>query len=376
MNLDETPAEAAFRAEVRDRLMAEIVPLVSGRPVGFAERLEADRRLAAAGYLGYSWPTRFGGAGGDPIMAGILDEECSRAGVPRSLSPSRFGADLLAPALMAHGTDDQLAELLPGIRDCRTIWCQGFSETEAGSDLANVQSFATDAGDHLVLNGSKVWTTQAHEADWCFALVRTSRDRPRHRNLSFVLFDMKQPGASIRPITQLTGEAEFNELHFDGVRVEHRHVIGGIDDGWRVAMTVVGAERSYGQLSRYRNYLGQLKAVAAMIQRAEAGPRSTWLRELGELTADVTGIRNSSYKITSLAAAREPLGVLPSMTKLWWSSTHQRLMDLGQEVAVATGTDLDHWQTEWLRSRGESIYAGTSQVQRNIVAERMLGLPK
>lgn len=375
MNLTETPEETDFRATVRTWLDREIAPII-GPSLTFTDRLEADTRLAAAGYLGYTWPKEFGGADGDPILASILDEECAHAGIPRSLAPSRFGANLLAPALIAHGTQAQLEEFLPPIRSAKNIWCQGFSETEAGSDLANVQSFAADNGDHLVLNGSKIWTTQAHEADWCFALVRTSRTKPRHHNLSFVLFDMRQENISIRPIRQLTGQAEFNEVRFDDVRIERRHVVGDLNDGWRVAMTVVGAERSYGQLSRFSDYTRQLRAIASLVI-AEDSPRTdVWLTQIGQLAADLTGIRDVSYKLTSLAAAGKPIGTLPSVNKLWWSTTHQRLCDLGHEVAIATNTDLDYWQEQWLGSRAESIYAGTSQVQRNIIAERMLGLPK
>lgn len=375
MNLTETLEEAEFRATVRTWLAREITPMV-GPSLTFSDRVEADIRLAAAGYLGYTWPKEFGGADGDPILASILDEECARAGIPRSLAPSRFGAHLLAPALIAHGTHAQLEEFLPPIRSAKTIWCQGFSETEAGSDLANVQSFAADNGDHLILNGSKIWTTQAHEADWCFALVRTSRTEPRHHNLSFVLFNMRQENISIRPIKQLTGQAEFNEVRFDDVRIERRHVIGDLDEGWQVAMTVVGAERSYGQLSRFSDYTRQLRAIAALVMADDSPRTGVWLTQIGQLAADLTGIRDISYKLTSLAAAGMPIGTLPSVNKLWWSTTHQRLCDLGYEVAIATDNDLHYWQEQWLSSRAESIYAGTSQVQRNIIAERMLGLPK
>ncbi|OZM76909.1 acyl-CoA dehydrogenase family protein [Pseudonocardia sp. MH-G8] len=375
MNLDETAEDAGFRAEIRAWLADHVAPATGSTPT-FAERHAFDRALAQAGYLGRSWPTAFGGAGAGPVQASILDEECARVGFPRAQSPSRFGVDLLSPALFAHATREQQDEVLPPIRRAETLWCQGFSEPEAGSDLANVQSFADDRGEHLALSGSKIWTTQAHEAEWCFALVRTDRHAPRHHNLSFVLFRMDQPGISIRPIRQATGEAEFNELYFDDVRVEHRHVIGGLGQGWRVAMTVTGAERSYGQLSRFRTYTAQLGQIAAMVRESSSERRVSWERTLGSLAADLTGIRDASYKILSLAAAGESLESLPSIVKLWWSTTHQRLMDLGSDIAAETDGDLEFWNTEWLRSRAESIYAGTSQVQRNIIAERMLGLPK
>lgn len=376
MDIEETPAEARFRQEIRSWAESNLAPLGKQR-VSFADRLAADRRMAEAGYLGYAWPEQFGGGGGNPIYASILDEECSAVGMPRSLSPSRFGVNLLGPVLMAYGSDELKSQLLPPILKAEQLWCQGFSEPEAGSDLANVRSFAIDNGDHFLLNGSKVWTTQAHEADWCFALVRTDREAPRHKGLSFVVFRMDQEGVTIRPIRQMTGDLDFSEVFFDDVRVEKHHVVGALGEGWRVAMATVGAERSFGQMSRFSHYVSQLQWIASTLSEIKNDPRlDMWQAELGQLVVDVQGVRDLSFKTTSLAAAEEGLGVLPSIAKIWWSTTHNRLLDLAEDVAVATGRDTSYWYTEWLRSRAETIFAGSSEVQRNIISERGLGLPR
>ena len=316
MNLDPTDEEMTFRTEVRAFLDANIEPRMRDS-ARFSDRLDADRLLAAGGYLGYSWL--------------ILRREVA--------------------------------------------WCEWVSEPEAGSDHANTQTSGVVDGDRLIVNGGKIWTTQGPEADWSFALVRTGPVEKRHRNLTFVLIDMDQPGVEIRPLVQVTGTSDFSQMFLDDVTVPLDQVIGDLNDGWRVAMTLLGAERAFAQLSRFGAYRMQLQRLGAMLEEYGVND-SHLLQEFGWLVADLTGIRNLSYKIASLAAAEEEIGALSSVTKLWWSTTHQRLVDLGYEVAVKTGADLDYWFPLWLESRGETIYAGTSQIQKNLVSERMLGLPR
>jgi alkylation response protein AidB-like acyl-CoA dehydrogenase len=205
--------------------------------------------------------------------------------------------------------------------------------------------------------------------------VRTGPREDRHRNLTFVLIDMHQAGIEIQPLVQVTGASEFSQVFFDDVTVPLDQLIGEINGGWRVAMTLLGAERTFAQLSRFGAYRAQLERIGAMI--TESGIRDTHvLQEFGYLVADVTGIRNLSWKIASLSTAGEDIGALSSVTKLWWSTTHQRLVDLGYDVATRTGKDLDFWFPLWLESRGETIFAGASQIQRNIISERLLGLPR
>jgi alkylation response protein AidB-like acyl-CoA dehydrogenase len=375
VNIDETPEEAVFRAEVA-KWIASNIPASLRDAEDSASNREIDRLLASAGYLGYTWPTEFGGQGGTPTMAAILDEERALAGIPASRSPSRFGIHLVGAALIRHGSEAQRQEFLPRILRVEHIWCQGFSEPEAGSDLANVRTRLDADGDHFVVNGSKLWTTQAHEADWCFALMRSDQSGPKHRSLSFAFIDMHQPGISVRPLAQMTGGAEFNEVFFDNARVEPGHIIGELGEGWIVTRTVLGAERTYAQVSRYRQYMAELDRIAGLLADSQHPSRRSWLIEFGKVNADVSGIRDLSYKITSLATAGEDSGSLPSITKLWWSTTHQRLVELGYTVAVALGRDVDYWFPLWLRARAETIYAGASQVQRNIIAEQSLGLPR
>ncbi len=375
MNLDETQEETRFRSDVRRYLDESIEDDWRGSE-SFSKRLEADRALAAGGYLGYLWPRKYGGQAGTPICAAILDEERGRAGIPASQSPSRFGVNLLGPTLIAHGTSRQCEEFLAPILQAEAIWCQGFSEPDAGSDLAAVQCVARPDGDVWRIDGAKIWTTQGPEADWCFALVRTGERADRHRNLSFVLIEMNQPGVEIRSLVQSTGASDFSQVFFDGARVYPKHVVGDINDGWRVAMTTLGAERAFGQLSRFGQYMLQLGKIADIIRNSDHPQRDAWMTEFGFVLADVSGIRNLSYRIASLAEAGEDPGSLPSVTKLWWSTSHQRLVDLGYTVSAATSSHLDYWFPLWLESRGETIYAGASQIQRNIISERMLGLPR
>ena len=376
MNLDETSSEAAFRHDVREWIASAVPPELRGS-TRFEDRLRIDRLFAERGLLAYTWPREFGGPGGGPIEAAILDEESGRAGIALSRSPSRMGTNLLGPAIMAHGSDEQKRRLLPRILRVEDIWCQGFSEPAAGSDLANVQCLAIDDGSVLRLTGSKLWTSQAQHASWCFVLARTDPSAPRHHNLSMLLVPMDDPGIEIRPLVQLTGEAEFSQVFFDNVPVPKENVLGGLGKGWAAAMTTLSAERSYGLFSRYGVYHGQLQRIADLLREAPPDEtRSVWISELGSLFADLTGIRHLAYKIASLAAANADLGSLSSVTHVWWSDTHQKIADLGFRVATRTGRDEDVWYRLWLDSRAETIYGGTAQIQRNIIAERSLGLPR
>jgi alkylation response protein AidB-like acyl-CoA dehydrogenase len=375
MNLEETPTEAAFRAEVREWL-ADVPRELSGAR-DFEKRLDFDRLMAARGFLGYMWPREFGGAGGDPILASILEEEVGEFGMPLQRSPSRMGTNLLGPTLMAHGTAEQRERFLPHILAVDEVWCQGFSEPNAGSDLANVQCLAVENGDGFRLSGSKVWTTQAQHADWCFVLARSDVEAPRHKNLSFMLVSMKEPGVDVRPLEQLTREAEFNEVFFDDVAVPRENVVGKINSGWQVAMTTLASERTYGLRSRYGYYIRELQAVARLVREHASGhQRAIWTGEIGHLYADLAGIRNLAYKVLSLAAAGDDVAPVSPISHLWWTRTHQRVADLGFRVASAVGVDQEYWYHLWLDSRGETIYGGSSQIQRNLISERELGLPR
>jgi alkylation response protein AidB-like acyl-CoA dehydrogenase len=371
-NLDASSLRSVFRQWLDENLLAE-----HRDAHDFENRLAADKLLARDDWLGYAWPSEYGGSNGAPIHNLIIDEERALAGIPVSRSPSRFGINLLGPTLMRFGTAEQKQRFLPRILRVEDVWCQGYSEPEAGSDLANVQTFAEDHGAHLVLNGTKVWTTQAEEADWCFVVARTSATAPRHRNLSFLLVEMKQPGVEVRPLVQLTADAEFNEVFFTDARVAKGNVVGELGGGWEIAMATLSFERTYGQMSRFRGYERELLRAAQLVAGVPQHPlRNAWLRRVGRAYSRLTGIRDLSLEAVARATEQGDITALAPTMKLWWSEVHQEVVSLGLEIAVEIGHDEDFWYRLWLEARGETIYAGSSQIQRNIVAERVLGLPR
>jgi len=249
MDFTDTPAEAAFRAEVRawlaEHLVGEYAALGSGGgpadETGWDTRLEWEKVLGADRWVGMSWPVEYGGRGADLAQQIIFNEEYARAGAPARIS--FFGEGLFAPTLIQFGTDEQKQRFLPAIQRVEELWCQGFSEPNAGSDLANIQTRAVLDGDEWVITGQKVWTTLAHRADWCFVVCRTDPESSSHHGLSYLLCPMDQPGVEVRPLRQLTGSSEFNEVFFDSARTAKANVLGPVGEGWKVAMATLGFER-------------------------------------------------------------------------------------------------------------------------------------
>jgi alkylation response protein AidB-like acyl-CoA dehydrogenase len=378
MNVDDSPEESRFRAGVRSWLAGSVPDELRGA-TDFARRVEIDRLMAGAGLLGLTWARSHGGQGRTAVEASILDEEATRHGIELARSPSRIGLQMMGPAVIGHGSDEQRSRFLPPVLRVEELWCQGFSEPDAGSDLAGVRTLAgPDGTGGYRVTGAKLWTTQAQHADRCLLLARTDTEAPRHHNLTMFLMDMRQPGVTVSPIVQANGEDEFNELHLDGAAVPAGCVLGRPGEGWRVAMTTLSSERSYALRGKYVLFAAQLMRIAGLIRAA--GPahprRSPWLERLGELHAAVSGIRDLSYRFVSLVGAGEPTGHLGPVSHLWWSTTHQRLVEFGYEVAGTLGEDLDYWYKAWIDSRAETIYGGTSQIQRNIISERLLGMPR
>lgn len=379
MNVTDSDTEAEFRSQVRNWLSSSL-PASLRQIHTFAERVELDKLLAAGGYIGLTWPREYGGQGRSGVEASILDEEATLAGIEMAKSPSRIGQSMMAPALISHGTEPQRARFLPRVLRVEEIWCQGFSEPDAGSDLAAVRTAAHQQADgSFAITGTKLWTTQAQHADWCLLLARSDAEAPRHKNLTMLLLDMHQASITVSPIKQSNGDDEFNEVHFDGAIVPASQVLGTVGDGWNVAMTTLSSERSYSLRGKYILFSRQLARIAETIDAA--GPahpqRGGWLETLGRLHADVNAIRNLSYRFVSLLSASESTGSLGPISHLWWAATHQRLVEFGYQVAIGAGAqDLAYWYEAWLSSRAESIYGGTAQVQRNIISERVLGLPR
>jgi alkylation response protein AidB-like acyl-CoA dehydrogenase len=384
-----------FRRRVADWLAANVPAELRGaggpgrEHEAFAERLAWNRRLAAAGWTCLGWPAAYGGHEATLSQQVIFHEEYARSAAPARVAV--VGEELLGPTLIAFGTPQQRRRFLPPIAAVEELWCQGYSEPGAGSDLAAVTTSAVPDGDEWVITGQKVWTSLAHVADWCFVLARTEPGSRRSAGLSYLLVPMRQPGVTVRPIRQLTGTSEFNEVFFDGARTELGHVVGEPGDGWRIAMATLAFERGVGMLGQqvgYRRELGELIEIA---RRTEAGADPLIRDRLARAWIGLEVMR--AYALDTLA---QPAGATgaggaaaaePSVLKVLWSRWHQALGELAMDVRGAgsmvgvsmTGTDagdLDAWQRLFLFGRAETIYGGSDEIQRNIIATRALGLPR
>ncbi|MDH6538956.1 acyl-CoA dehydrogenase family protein [Streptomyces sp. SPB4] len=372
-----------FRTEVRSwlrtHLTGEFAALRGRGGPGreheeFEGRLAWERHMAAHGWTCIGWPERHGGRGASTAEQIAFHEEYALADAPARVG--HIGEQLLGPTLIDHGTEEQKARFLPPIRAVRELWCQGYSEPDAGSDLAGVRTRARLDEGEWVVDGQKIWTSLAHESQWCFVLARTTPGSRRHAGLSYLLVPLAQPGVEVRPIVQLTGTSEFNEVFFDGARTDAAHVVGAPGDGWAVAMATLGYERGVSTLGQQVGFRRELEALAALAARngALADPL---LRD--RLVRAWIGLE------TMRATALDP-ATAPSLAKLYWARWHRDLGELAMDVRgaaslLATGGhgdpyDLDDWQRLFLFSRADTIYAGSDEIQRTIVAERILGLPK
>ncbi|MFE2250153.1 acyl-CoA dehydrogenase family protein [Streptomyces lavendulae] len=372
-----------FRSEVRSwlrtHLTGEFAALKGRGGPGreheeFEGRLAWERHMAAHGWTCIGWPERHGGRGASTAEQIAFHEEYALADAPARVG--HIGEQLLGPTLIDHGTEEQKARFLPPIRAVRELWCQGYSEPDAGSDLAGVRTRARLDEGEWVVDGQKIWTSLAHESQWCFVLARTTPGSRRHAGLSYLLVPLEQPGVEVRPIVQLTGTSEFNEVFFDGARTDAAHVVGAPGDGWAVAMATLGYERGVSTLGQQVGFRRELEALAALAARngALADPL---LRD--RLVRAWIGLE------TMRATALDP-ATAPSVAKLYWARWHRDLGELAMDVRGAASLlaagehgdpyDLDDWQRLFLFSRADTIYAGSDEIQRTIVAERILGLPK
>ncbi|HVC88750.1 MAG TPA: acyl-CoA dehydrogenase family protein [Gaiellaceae bacterium] len=382
MDLRDTPDEAAFRQEVRD-FIAQNLP--SSSKLRGARRFEdADRdwsrRLGEAGYAGLTWPVAYGGAGAPYSHQAIFLEELAAAEAPSHLGV--IGLGMAGPTIMAFGTQAQKERYLAKILSADEIWCQGFSEPDAGSDLAACRTRIEDKGDHFLLNGQKVWSSFAHIADFCILVGLGLPDAPRYKNLTYVIADMHAPGVEVRPLVQITGHPEFNEIFFTDVKVPKENLLGEIGGGWQVAMTTLLHERgTLGFALAATLDVAVRKLVTLAKDRNITDPilRDRIAREWIELQA----LKYTNYRaLTALTKTGIP-GPEGSASKLVWSEANQRLTKLALEILGSHAQLTDgggyadgYWQYQQLRSRGNTIEAGTSEILRNIVAERVLGLPR
>ncbi len=381
MDLRDTPEEAAFRAEVRAFIEANLPAESrqrSGRRFEQTDR-EWSRKLGEAGYAGLTWPKEFGGAGAPYSHQAIFLEESARAEAPTHLGV--IGLGMAGPTIIAWGTDGQKERYLAKILNADEIWCQGFSEPDAGSDLAAARTRIEDRGDRFVVNGQKVWSSFAHIADFCILVGLGLPDASRYQNLTYVIADMHAPGVEVRPLVQITGHPEFNEIFFTDVEVPKENVLGEVGGGWQVAMTTLLHERgTLGFALAATLDVAVRKLIALAKERNVTDPvlRDRIAREWIELQA----LKYTNYRaLTTLTKTGIP-GPEGSASKLVWSEANQRLTKLALEIlgerAAEPDADTDdgYWQYQQLRSRGNTIEAGTSEILRNIVGERVLGLPR
>ncbi|MDL4770665.1 MULTISPECIES: acyl-CoA dehydrogenase family protein [Thermomonosporaceae] len=397
MNQNETPEDRAFRAEVRDWLEANLSgEFAHARGLGgpgreheaFEERLAWERHLAAAGWTCVGWPEEHGGRGASLAQQVIFNEEYALADAPARVG--HIGENLLGPTIIAFGTAEQKARFLPPIVAVEELWCQGYSEPDAGSDLANVQTRAELDGGEWRINGQKVWTSLAVEADWCFVVCRTEPGSTRHHGLSYLLVPMRagaragttSPGVDIRPIVQLTGTSEFNEVFFDDARTEAANIVGAPGEGWKIAMATLGFERGVATLGQQVGFRRELEGVIALARRTGAIDDPLLRDRLTRSWAGLEIMRLNATRTMAGVAAGAP-GPESSISKLVWGTWHRELGELAMDVLGTAGLvadgepyDLSDWQRLFLFSRADTIYAGSNEIQRNIIAERVLGLPR
>jgi len=346
---------------------------------GFETRLEWEQVLAAGGWTGIGWPVEYGGRGASIAQQVIFNEEYVRAKAPGRVSI--LGEGLIGPTIIQYGTPDQRARFLPPILAGAELWCQGYSEPNAGSDLANVQTKAELDGDEWVITGQKVWTSLAHQSDWCFVVCRTEPGSLRHKGLSYLLVPMDQPGIDVRPITQLTRTSEFNEVFFDGARTGADHVVGEVGDGWRVALATLAFERGVGLLGHQLSFRRELDRLMARARANGTADHPVIRQRLARSFGELEILRYNTLR--SLSGFDGPVAPPEaSIIKLYWATWHRQLGELAIDVCGPAGTvtdgfpyELDEFQRTFLFSRSETIYGGSNEIQKNIIGERVLGLP-
>ncbi len=376
MDLRDSPQDEAFRREARAWLASNAPP--PPHPVrgsdGWPPFHRAwHRRLFDAGYAGLSWPVEYGGRGGTPSQQVIFEEELGRAGAPGLAN--HLGIFHVAPAIMAHGTDQQKARYLPKILSAEEIWCQGFSEPGAGSDLASLRTRAVRDGDEYVVNGQKVWTTFGAIADRCQLLVRTDPEAPKHRGISCLMVDMRSAGIDVRPLRQITGEAEFSEVFFDDVRVPATELLGEENGGWQVTMTTLASERA-SVLTFHVRVQDKVRDLARLARERGRADDPLVRQRIGACALDAHGLRLISYASATRAEQNTATGLEGSMAKLLWSELEQRIYETAVEILGPDAVLASPWLHGLLDSRSLTIAAGTSEIQKTLLAERGLGLPR
>jgi alkylation response protein AidB-like acyl-CoA dehydrogenase len=399
MELDFGPEAAQFRGSIREWIdenapegLAELTDWTdTGMTGGYDVNTEAyasslyaewERRLLDGKLVCPRWPERFGGRGLTALQFAIFAEELHRAGLPRVVRG--FGENMVGPSIMAHGTSEQQAHFLPKIISAEHVYCQGFSEPSNGSDLAGVQTKGVVDGDEIVITGQKLWTSGFRRANMIFTLCRTNPDVSKHRGLSYVLVPMKDNHIEARAVRQMTGAAQFGEEFFDGARAPLFNVIGGIDNGWRVAMTTLGFERGGNASTAHLRYEKQFWELVDLARKVGRERDPLVRQNLAWAYTHVQIMRFSGLRLLAQLAEGQDPGPEASISKLFWSEYQKRLGEIAADLRGAPGMirpdgdgyPIDGWQQVFLASRAGTIYSGTSEIQRNIISERALGLPR
>ena len=346
------------------------------------ERKEWEQVLAKSGWTCVGWPKAYGGRGCSIEQQVIFHEEYARAGAPGHVG--HIGEGLVGPTLIAFGSDYQKSKYLPGILAATELWCQGYSEPGAGSDLANVKTRARfdEAKGKWIINGQKVWTSQAHESDYCFVIARTDPNSQAHKGLGFFLVAMNQPGVEVRGITQITGTSEFNEVFFDDAECDAEDIVGAPGDGWKIAMALLGFERGVSTLGQQMQFQNELNDVIKKAKQNGASANPVIRQRIAKAHAGLKIMRYNSMRMLS-GSSDGSLANEALIYKLYWATWHRDLGELAMDVLGAEGNiidaapyELNRLQSLYLFTRSDTIYGGTNQIQRNIIAERGLGMPK
>jgi len=395
VDLTDSKQDKEFREEVRTWLAENLTPefrAVGGKGGAIDDqhwevRIEWEKKLGEHKWLGMSWPKEYGGRGATFMEQVIFNQE-----YVRSMAPARasfFGEGLFAPTLLAYGSEEQKKELLPRIQRSEDIWCQGYSEPNAGSDLAAISTYAELDGDEWVITGQKTWTTLAHKSNWIFAVVRTDKQAgqvKKQAGLSYLLVPLDQEGVEVRPLVQMTGTKEFNEVFFNKARTHKDNVVGEVNDGWKVAMATLGFERGTAFLAQQLAFAREVDTVIQIAKEKGLSADSHLMSELVDSYVGVQVMKYNGMRMLTELVEKGVLGPASSIGKLYWSNWHrnfgERVMEIiGREGLQAAYEDADEYavsdlQRIFMFSRSETIYAGTSEIQKNILAEQVLGLPK
>jgi len=394
MDFNFSPEDEAFRQEVRSWLennlpewhKREVLDYMLDESGDWKRRLEWHKKMHAAGWVGISWPKEYGGRGATPIQQLIYQQELARVNAPEIVNG--LGIMLVGPTLIHWGTEEQKKRYVPKILSADEIWCQGYSEPGSGSDVASLQTRAVEEGDYFIINGQKVWTSDAHHADMCILLTRTDPSAPKHKGISYILVDMHSPGVTVRPLVQITGAANFNEVFFEDVKVPKKNLVGEKNQGWQVAITTLMFERS--GIGGGRDMMAAVDELRALAKSLPRNGGTAWddtdvRQKIIQLACDAAAIKYTGYRQITRRLKGLPPGPEGSVLKLGVSELNLRIGKFAMELLgpysqmeynAPLAKDRGRWSYRMLAARALTIAGGTSEIQHNIIGERVLGLPK